>query len=173
MFLLIDGYNLLHSGRTPIRLNGTQLQWERDRLIDQLSVYRQTKPIEIIVVFDGWQAGWTTEKRERRKGIEIIFSKIGEKADEVLKRLIKEKGAGAIVISSDHEISKYANKFSVPVISSEQFQEKLGRSENGIRKEFLKDNGEEDDELRGMKKKGASRKLSKKEKRLRIALKKL
>ena len=88
MLLLIDGYNLLHSGRTLVRLNSIQLQRERDGLIEKLSVYRQAKSIEILVVFDGWQAGWNTEKRERKKGVDLIFSRVGEKADEVIKRLI-------------------------------------------------------------------------------------
>ncbi|MDP2972716.1 MAG: NYN domain-containing protein, partial [Deltaproteobacteria bacterium] len=88
MYLIIDGYNLLHSGRTLVKLNSIELQWERERLIQRLSLYRQARSSEILDVFDGWQGGWSTEKKERRKGIELIFSRIGEKADEVIKRLI-------------------------------------------------------------------------------------
>src|SRR4030067_1197004 len=79
MLLIIDGYNLLHSGRTLVKLNSIELQWERERLIQRLSLYRQARLSEILVVFDGWQAGWSTEKREKKKGIELIFSKIGGK----------------------------------------------------------------------------------------------
>jgi len=171
MLLLIDGYNLLHSGRTLVRLNSIELQWERDRLIEKLSLYRQTKSIEIIAVFDGWQAGWSTEKKERKNGIDLIFSRVGEKADEVIKRLIKEKGSGVMVVTSDREISNYANKFSVPVIPSDQFLEKLERGSFEFKREDWKDDEEEED--KGSKKKGPSRQLSKKEKRLRTALKKL
>lgn len=168
MLLLIDGYNLLHSGRTLANLNAIELQWERDRLIDQLSFYHQNRSSEIVVVFDGWQGGWSTEKRERKKGIDVIFSKVGEKADEVIKRLIRERGSGVIVITSDREISRYADRLSIPVISSEQFHERLtGVAPGEARKE------EEEEEGRGLKKKGPSRRLSKKERRLRIALKKL
>jgi predicted RNA-binding protein with PIN domain len=169
MLLLIDGYNLLYSGRTWIKLNSIELQRERDRLVERLSLYRQAKPLEILVVFDGWQGGWSTEKRERRKGIELLFSRIGEKADEVIKRLIREKGSGVMVVTSDREISNFANKLSVPVIPSEQFQERMEPSTSARGK------GEDDveeEELR-LKKKGAPRQLSKREKRLRNALKKL
>ncbi len=93
MRLIIDGYNLLHVDRSLIQLNPVQLQWERDRLIDQLSAYGKLKQWEITVVFDGWQGGWHTEKREMKRGVEIIFSKVGEKADEVIKRLARERGA--------------------------------------------------------------------------------
>jgi predicted RNA-binding protein with PIN domain len=167
MHLLIDGYNLLHVNRSLTQLNGIQLQWERDRLIHQLSTYQKLKPCDITVVFDGWQGGWSTEKRERKKGIDLIFSKLGEKADEVIKRLVKEKGSGIIVITSDREVSKFAEKMDVAVISSGQFKEKMEQSEFNVDKII------EEEEGGSLKRKGPSRRLSKKEKRVKIALKKL
>lgn len=169
MHLIIDGYNLLHVKRFLTPLNPIQLQWERDWLIDQLSAYQKVKSCQITVVFDGWQGGWSTEKRERRKGIDLIFSKLGEKADEVIKRLVREKGSEAVVITSDRDIAKFAERTAVSVISSEQFQEKLEAPSKTIEEVF---EGEEEEE-RGVKKKGLSRRLSKKEKRSRAVLKKL
>jgi predicted RNA-binding protein with PIN domain len=170
MHLIIDGYNLLHVNRSLIRLNSIQLQWERDRLIDQLSAYQTLKPCRITVVFDGWQGGWNTEKRENRREIEVIYSKLGEKADEVIKRLVKEKGSGAIVITSDRDVSRFAERMAVAVIPSEQFREKLETSANKFEESFEEEEGEEG---KGIKKKGLSRRLSKKEKRARAALRKL
>jgi predicted RNA-binding protein with PIN domain len=169
MHLIIDGYNLLHVNRTLTQLSSTELLWERDRLIHQLSNYRRLKPCEITVVFDGWQGGWNTEKKERVRGIELIFSKLGEKADEVIKRLVKEKGSGAIVITSDREVSRYAERMAVAVIPSHQFKEKLEK--NNIRMETEFD--EEAEEGRELKRKGPSRRLSKKEKRLKAALRRI
>jgi hypothetical protein len=168
MHLIIDGYNLLHVDRILIRLNPTQLQLERDRLIDQLSAYRSSRQMEITVVFDGWQGGWSTETRERKKGIELVYSKLGEKADEVIKRLVREKGAGATVISSDRELSTYAEKMAVASVPSGQFKEKMENALLKGKKDF-----QEEEERTGEKKKGPSRMLSKKEKRMRSALKKL
>lgn len=147
MHLIIDGYNLLHVNRSLIRLNSTQLQWERDRLIDQLSAYQKLKPCGITIVFDGWQGGWSTEKRERKGGIEIIFSRLEEKADEVIKRLAKEKGSGAIVITSDRDVARFAERMAVSVISSEQFREKLEVSANKFEDIFE----EEEEEEKGIK----------------------
>ncbi|MDI7258952.1 MAG: NYN domain-containing protein [Thermodesulfobacteriota bacterium] len=169
MLLIIDGYNLLHSGRSLIKLNPIELQWERDRLIQKLSDYRQVRPCELIIVFDGWQGGWATEKKERKRGIELIFSRVGEKADEVIKRLVREKGSGVTVVTSDREISRYAERMSVPVIPSEQFQEKMERAAFQTGEEMEVD----DEEERVFKKKGPSRRPSKKERRLKLALKKL
>jgi predicted RNA-binding protein with PIN domain len=168
MHLIIDGYNLLHVDRILIHLNPTQLQRERDRLIDQLSTYCSLRQMEITVVFDGWQGGWSTEKRERKKGIELVYSKLGEKADEVIKRLVREKGAGVTVISSDRDLSRYAEKMAVAAVPSNQFKEKMENALLKGEKDF-----QEEEEKTGEKKKGPSRMLSKKEKRMRSALKKL
>jgi predicted RNA-binding protein with PIN domain len=170
MNLIIDGYNLLHIFSPRLSLSPLQLQQERDRLIDRLSDYGRQKDLEITIVFDGWQGGWITEQRERRKGIEVIYSKVGEKADDVIKRLVRERGSGSMVITSDREISKDAERMSVAAISSDRFREKLEQLAEEV-EPFLKD--EEEGEGRGIKKKGLSRRLSKKEKRKRTALRKL
>jgi predicted RNA-binding protein with PIN domain len=167
MHLIIDGYNLLHANRSLIHLNPVQLQWERERLLDQLSAYQKLKPCRITVVFDGWQGGWATEERENKKGIEVIYSKLGEKADEVIKRLVKEKGGAAILITSDRELAKFAERMTVSVIASDRFMERMEVSADKVEVDL------EEDEEAGMKRKGPSRKLSKKEKRARAALKRL
>ena len=168
MHLIIDGYNLLHITLPLVQSASEDLQRRRDQLIDQLSSYRQKKPCDITIVFDGWRGGYVTEKRERKKGIDLIFSKLGETADEVIKRLVKERGSGAAVVTSDRDISRYAQRMSVAVIASDQFREKIQPSSlRGEGKDLLFE------EERGSSKKGPSRRLSKKEKRLRAALKKL
>jgi hypothetical protein len=169
MHLIIDGYNLLHIAHSLTRLDSTQLRQERDRLINQLSAYQKLKPSAITLVFDGWLGGWTTEQREVKRGIEVIYSRLGEKADEVIKRLVRETGSAAIVITSDRDISKFAERMDAAVIPSEQFQERLELSPDRL-EEGLEEEEEED---KGVKKKGLARRLSKKEKRTRAALKKL
>jgi predicted RNA-binding protein with PIN domain len=167
MHLIIDGYNLLHVNRSLINLNSIQLQWERERLIDRLSTYQKLKPCGVTVVFDGWQEGWSTETREKKKGIEVIFSKLGEKADEVIKRLVKERGSGTIVITSDRDVARFSQRMDVAVIPSEQFRERM----EGGSSDMLEERPEE--EGRGIKKKGPARRLSKREKRARAASRKL
>lgn len=169
MHLIIDGYNLLYVGRSPIRRDASELQRERDRLIDQLSSYRKLRPCEITLVFDGWQGGWTTEQRERKKGIELIFSRLGEKADDVIKRLVKAKGSGVVVVTSDREVSRFAERVGAAAIPSHRFQERIERSVLS----FGKEAGEHDEEEKGGKRKGPARKPSKEERKAREALKKL
>jgi len=87
----LTAYNLLHVNRSLIHLNSVQLQWERTASLINFQLTQKLKPCRITVVFDGWQGGWNTEKEERKKGIELIYSKLGEKADEVIKRLAQRE----------------------------------------------------------------------------------
>lgn len=167
MHLVIDGYNLLHVGRSPKSV--ADLESERKRLISLLSAYRRQRVCEMTVVFDGWQKGWVTEQRERERGIDLVFSKRGEKADEVIKRMVSERGAGVVVVTSDREISRFAERMAVSVIPSEQFLTRIEQTSLQPQKE-----GFHGDEMEGGgKKKGPARRLSKKERRRRAALKKL
>jgi len=87
----------------------------------------------------------------------------------VIKRLVKDKGPGKVVITSDRDVARYAEKMGAAVIPSEQFRERMDRP-------FVsggKDTDEEEDEQPGFKRKGPSRRLSKKEKRAKAALRKL
>jgi uncharacterized protein len=169
MDLIIDGYNLLYAGLLPSRTTPFELEQARDRLVALLSAYKDRKPGKITVVFDGWQAGWSSEQRELKKGTEVIFSRMGERADEVIKRMVQEKGSGVFVVSSDREIANYADRRGIAVISSEQFLERL----EALAIRSGEDQKPDERDERPSKQKGPSRTLSKKEKRLRSALKKI
>ena len=63
-----------------------QLEAARDMLLQRLARYRQRKGHAITLVFDGWQAGSGSEHHEFQSGIEVIYSKRGERADQVIQR---------------------------------------------------------------------------------------
>ena len=79
----------------------------------------------ITVVFDGWQQGQPSEQREHRAGVQVIYSKRGERADQVIQRLAREYGADCAVVSSDHEIVNAARAHGAFVMGSREFAEKL------------------------------------------------
>ncbi len=73
----------------------------------KLAVYKRKKGHRITVVFDGWQGGSVEEERDRYENIGIIYSRQGERADEVIKRIIDQTAEETIVVSSDREIASY------------------------------------------------------------------
>jgi len=167
MFLALDGYNFIKQSPELRRLEQIEMQKAREGLIDQLAQYKRLKGHMITVVFDGWQQGRLAGHRERAKGIEIIFSRVGEKADDVLKRIAAEKKGGVLIVTSDQEVASFAEKKGSNVVSAADFAEKMDMArlydlKGGAGEEILPDRPVAPD------KKGPSRRLSK-SRRKRIA----
>jgi uncharacterized protein len=160
MLLAIDGYNFIRQTPNLRHLEEIELQKAREGLIEQLAQYKKIKGHSIIVVFDGWQARTSAGLRERSRGIEIIFSKAGEKADDVLKRLAAEKRDGITIVTSDNDVAFFAEKKGAAVISAAEFEDKIEMA----RYLDAKGGAEESDSFRIFSdtiKKGPSRRLSK------------
>ena len=160
MHLIIDGYNLLGAIGRLFGPEGTERETARESLLRELAAYRQRKRHPLTVVFDGWQQGQATEGREHRAGVQIIYSRRGEKADQVIQRLVREFGSDCAVVSSDHEIMATGRAQGAFIMGAQEFAEKLqwtGRFPGPAHKEL--DPG--DDLTRRDSKKGNPRKLPK------------
>jgi uncharacterized protein len=163
LHLIVDGYNLL--AQTSRIGGGTSLHSEtaREALLRDLAAYRQRKSHAVTVVFDGWQQGWSTERREHRLGLEVIFSRKGEKADQVIQRLAAEFGSDCAVVSSDREIVDFAKAWGAFVMKAHEFARKLQGASNSTGVSAYKelDTGEDLRPKRGPEKRGNPRKLPK------------
>jgi len=162
--LLIDGYNL-------IGIYHNDPEGARKGLIRQLALYRQKKGHTITLVFDGHGGGSAVETVRKELGIEVIFTRIGKKADDLIKEILRKKRGGVIVISSDREIADYAwGHGAVPVRSGDFLKRLEAALEEGAGYEGMDD---EEYEWEGRRKKGRSYTPSKREKAVSRALRKL
>ncbi len=165
--VLIDGYNLIHA--LP---SGTTGREETEILLEKLRRYKRFRGHHITVVFDGYEGGMPLEGRERIKGITVIYSKLGEKADQVLMRIAREWGGSCIVVTSDREVADDVERSGAAVIGSPDFMERLEMVEYLALK-----GGEEEEEQAGgrlnTRKKGNPRRRSKRERAKARRLKKL
>ena len=163
LHLIVDGYNLLVQASQAAGRMSLQSEMAPESLLRDLAAYRQRKSHAITVVFDGWQQGWGTEQREHRLGLEIIFSRRGEKADQVIQRLAAEFGSACAVVSSDREIINVAAAQGAFVMKAQEFIGKLqgpsSLSRGSLHKEL--DTGEDLPPKRGPEKRGNPRKLPK------------
>jgi predicted RNA-binding protein with PIN domain len=125
MHLIIDGYNLLGARGWIGRATGSDAESARERLLQELAIYRQRKGHPITVVFDGWQQGLGTERREHRAGVEAVYSRRGERADQVIQRLAEEFGRDCAVVSSDREVMDFAKARGAFVIAAREFEARL------------------------------------------------
>ncbi|MFZ5570967.1 MAG: NYN domain-containing protein [Thermodesulfobacteriota bacterium] len=171
--IIIDGYNLIRQSQALASLDQQDMQLGREALIDMLSAYKKIRPHAITVVFDAAGAPDFIEPQLRAKGIGIRFSRRGESADEVIKRMLAREKERALVVSSDREITRFAETCQAAVISSEEFENRLAMASYSAVKGAVAEGEEENGWEPTTRKKGPQRRRSKRERRNQVKLKKL
>lgn len=176
MHLIIDGYNLIRQSDALRAHERHGLDAGRKALVRMLAGYRRAVGHRITVVFDGWLGGPPQEERDRESGIDIIYSRRGEKADEVIKRLARGHAGETIVVTSDRPVMDAAARAGAVAIASREFEERVRRPR--VAPAPVRDLRDKDDEgdsppPRGTKKKGPSRRTSKRERLKQRGMEKL
>jgi len=176
MHIIIDGYNLIRQSDSLRRFEKYSLEEGRNELIRRMVRYKRLKSHRLTIVFDGWIGGSPNEERTREGGITIIYSRLGEKADEVIKRIARKRGGEEIVVvTSDGGVAAAISRTSGVTISSPEFEDKVRMEEEEavlFEKGMLAED-DDDDPMVGTKKKGPSRRISKKERLKQKRFKKL
>jgi len=164
-YILIDGYNV-------IGIYHGDMEVQRNHFLNALMEYKKKKGHEITVVFDGWK-GVRKETTTVSGGIQIIYSGTGERADDVIKRILRSSRKKWIVISSDRDIMNYSWLQDCVPVQSAIFERKMFEATRHKGKEPALQQDEDDipeDEASPSRKKGNPRKISKKERLLRDAV---
>ncbi len=174
--IIIDGYNL--TGTAHDNLDAV-----RSDLIRSLQTYSKKKGHDVTVVFDGWKDGRAAETKTKLANITVIYTRLGDTADRVIKNMISSSSISWIVISSDREVYDYAEKNDHSAVSSGEFEHKLYSALGHSQDSSFPDNRHSDDEMMlyeeeyeddlPARHKGNPRKMSKREKIKLQALKKL
>ncbi|TAJ22368.1 MAG: hypothetical protein EPO64_13980 [Nitrospirae bacterium] len=161
--LIVDGYNVLGArGQVgQVGRAGSGDDSARERLLRDLTAYRQRKGHPITVVFDGWFQGGDTERHEHRSGIEVVYSRRGEKADQVIQRLAEEFGRDCAVVSSDREVADFAKGRGAFVIGAAEFESRLRAVPPVTPQASFKPIDREEELPKRVEKKGNARKLPK------------
>jgi predicted RNA-binding protein with PIN domain len=118
--VIVDGYNLLGSRRAE-----GDPEMLREQMVRDLTEYRHRKGHPVTVVFDGWRQGLSAERHEHRSGVQVIYSKRGERADQVIQRLAAEFGRDCAVVSSDREVADFAKLHGALAIGADEFDARL------------------------------------------------
>lgn len=165
LHVIVDGYNLLGVQARGFSAGSFMTEASRERLILDLSAYHHRKGHDVIVVFDGWRDGSMTGGREFRSGVEVRFSKRGERADQVIQQLADEWGRACAVVSSDREVATRARAAGAFVMGAQEFAAKLGPVQASASAaapvSWKKDDDADARSPRPVEKKGNGRKLPK------------
>jgi predicted RNA-binding protein with PIN domain len=106
-------------------------------------------------------------------GIAVIYSRLAEKADSVIKKIVSTEKKEWIVVTSDRDIMAHAWSCGSVPVPSERFRERLEQSIRQPGHDTNDDSGPEDEEDDEMPRTGSPRQLSKKDKAFLRALGKL
>ncbi|WP_051328316.1 NYN domain-containing protein [Desulfatirhabdium butyrativorans] len=174
LHIIVDGYNLIRQSPELAHLDKMDLELGRDALIEQLAAYKRIRPNRrITVVFDGTSASIQGQRQHQKSGIHIVFSRPGELADGVIKRMASGERERAVIISSDRDILQHAEAAGCAVLNAEDFVFRMqvaSRHEDGV------DAPEEEGPggwVPGTRKKGPSRKPPRKQRKTRLRIDKL
>ena len=100
--ILIDGYSLLHNWPDLARGRRRHSAAARDELIHTLTRYRDAIGTPMTVVFDGGGAPQGTPKPHSTPCFEVIYSKAGQTADDIIERVTHRlKGFGEVLVVTD------------------------------------------------------------------------
>lgn len=102
--ILVDGYSLLHNwpelapGRARHSVNA------RDELIRVLTLYQDVVGTPVTIFFDGSGSPPGVSKRESSGQVEVLFSKSGQTADDMIERAAHRFQAygEVLAVTDDH-----------------------------------------------------------------------
>ncbi len=119
--IFIDGYNLLWASDTHRPEAIRNFEHSREELIQRLAGSPRLARHQVTIVFDAHKTDAYDLSSETIDGIEVQFTRQGQSADSVLKKLARQHGSAAVIISSDREVARYAEKRGCGVLGSHEF----------------------------------------------------
>ncbi|MGW4467004.1 NYN domain-containing protein [Micromonospora sp. NPDC004704] len=121
--LVADGYNVTKRG-----FGEMSLEQQRKRLITGLGGLAAQTGAEVTVVFDGAERMHGLPPAPR--GVRVLFSRKGETADDLIRRLVRAEPAGrpVVVVSSDREVADGVRRHGAYPLGADSLLRRLSRS---------------------------------------------
>ena len=91
-YLFVDGYNIINSWSNLRELSSLNLEVAREELIETMAEYQHYSDIKVIVVFDAHMVKGNTGKKENVKGVEVVYTKENETADQYIEKTLDSIG---------------------------------------------------------------------------------
>lgn len=143
--LVVDGYNVIGAWEELKKLKMKDLELARDRLIELLAEYKAYTGDRVIVVFDALYVKGT-ESRQAVNGVEVIYTKENETADECIERLVKSLKnvkTQVYVATSDYMEQKTIFSRGALRISARELWLEISSMEKSIREDLDKTTNEQ------------------------------
>jgi len=102
--ILVDGYSLLHSWPELARGRPRHSAAAREELVHVLTQYQDATGTPITIFFDGSGAPPNVPKPDAAPAIEVLFSRAGQTADDMIERAAHrfQPYGEVLVVTDDH-----------------------------------------------------------------------
>lgn len=134
LWILVDGYSVLHAWPKLRRLAGRSLEHQREALVRVLRQFADQTGRQVTVVFDGYAAKRKPEATAPTPGIEVIFSEKGKTADDVIERTVgqAELPSSILVVTSDNVERQTVEGLGARSVSAEVFEAEVEGALNDL-----------------------------------------
>ena len=141
MYLVVDGFNVIHAWPELAILAETDFQQAQEKLMEILANYAAFTRTETILVFDAYKVKGGKGERFNYHGVRVVYTKENETGDAYIERLLHDIGKNEQVriVTSDNLIQVSALRSGVMRQSAREFGEEIDRIYGDI-----------DDYLRGL-----------------------
>ena len=145
MRILVDGYSLLHGWPELAPGRPRHSASAREELIRQLTLYRDSIGTPITVFFDGGGAPAGTTKHESTPEMEVLYSKRGQTADDMIERTTHRLVAygEVLVVTDDYAERDLVIGLGGMAQSCDQFIRALGGAQGDAKRELENHNRRE------------------------------
>jgi predicted RNA-binding protein with PIN domain len=111
--ILVDGYSLLHAWPELAPGQARHSAPARDELIRRLTLYQDACGMPITVIFDGAGAPSGTPAAISRPEMEVLYSRRGKTADQIIERAVHRFTAYGEVLAVTDDNAERATVFSL------------------------------------------------------------
>jgi len=126
--ILVDGYSLLHNWPEIAPGAPRHSALARDELVQILTQYHDATGEPITIFFDGSGAPKNAPKNESSRAVEVLFSRAGQTADDMIERAahrFQEYGE-VLVVTDDNAERDVVGGFGGSVSSCANFIRMIG-----------------------------------------------
>jgi predicted RNA-binding protein with PIN domain len=167
--IIIDGHNFIFNFFKASKLSKENIEYIKEKLINDLSLYRSQKNCDLIVVFDARNSENQRRSIKTVDGVIVIHSRKNESADMVIEELVGKKAKASraldkkegynkiFVVTSDYPQQKVVFRENVYRKSCREFQAELSFLKKEIMQKMTSLNEESDKKFLTVEKKLSSK----------------
>ena len=131
-FLIVDGHSVIFAWPELRARHGRRTGAARDELVRRLTAYQDASGVRVVVVFDG--KGVKPNEATEPGGIQILYSKAGQTADDIVERLCATYGKehDLTVATDDLMERQTALTFGAMTMSTAMLRDTLGDADRDL-----------------------------------------